>query len=157
MPLRADIQYCAEISKDEDYIITDHELFHIETPANWNIDQKLKKGMAISARSFPDSNQRNFMLSVMPYQDYYFKKNGRINYFKFETGIYKNYKAIYLVRNDLQKRATDNSAYWRAELKILNKKENMIYHIAIGKRNSLNTIPEWCEFQRIVESFKINE
>jgi len=111
----------------------------------------------ISSSDFPDSLQRGFMLSVVPFKEYYLKQNPNIDYHQFKTGIYNGHKAIHLVRNDLYPKEADKTVYWRSELKIVNEAENLIYIIVYGKRHELNEEPMWCEFQIIMDSLKIKE
>ena len=148
---------CSDDSTKSEYSTLEQDLFAIEYPINWNEDNKLKQGLDISSTDFPDSLQRGFMLSVIPYQSFYMKQNPQIDYFRFEKGSYNGFKAILLTRNDLQSREVDNTIYWRSELKIVNKQQDQIYILVFGKRHEKDAEPSWCEFEKIIKSLKIKE
>lgn len=134
-----------------------HDLFSIKYPVNWNHDLEMPVGLDISSADFPDTLSRGFMLSVVPYRDFYLKKNPEVNYHTFKVINYKGHNAVFLIRKDLDKRESDNTVYWRAELKIVNKAKTQVYFLVIGKRHSVDQEPEWCEFKGIVESLQIKE
>lgn len=148
---------CTEQPSDNGYSTLEHELFSIEYPISWDEDNKLKQGLDISSYEFADSLKRGFMLSVVPYQHYYLKKNSQIKYHRFEEGTYSGYDAIFLIRNDLRSVEGDDFAYWRCEFKIVNKKKDLVYYLIFGRAHNKEKEPTWCEFEQMITSFKIKE
>lgn len=146
---------CDEQATDAEYTTLVHELFEIEYPKDWKIENKLKQGLDISSVSFPDSLQRGFMLSVVPYKEMYLRKNPGVEYFRFESGAYQGFEAICFMRNDLWADKESNTVYWRGELKLVNKQRDQIFILVFGRRYDRTEEPDWCVFKRIIESLKI--
>ena len=143
---------CGVSEKNIETVTITNQLFDIQYPSDWNIDNELKQGVDISSRNFPDSIERGFMLSVVPFQDFYFKENKMIKYYRFEKGEYNGYEAIFLTRNDLGIKE-DSTVYWRNELKV--KKGDNLYQLVFGLRNKAKVEPEWCDFKGIINSLII--
>ena len=148
---------CSDKTVRDNYKEVNNALFKIKYPDNWTEDHKLPSGLDISSNNFQDTLQRGFMLSVVPYQEMYLKKNPKIKYFKYINTTYNNFEAVFLTRNDLFARESDSTVYWRSELKIVNKAKSQIYFLVMGRRHNKNKEPEWCDFKEIVESLKIIE
>ncbi|MBL0073436.1 MAG: hypothetical protein IPP34_17130 [Bacteroidetes bacterium] len=118
---------CSDKTVSDNYKEVNNPLFKIKYPDNWTEDHKLPSGLDISSNTFQDTLQRGFMLSVVPYQEMYLKKNPKINYFKYINTTYNNFEAVFLTRNDLFARESDSTVYWRSELKFVNKAKSQIY------------------------------
>ncbi|SFT39817.1 hypothetical protein SAMN05216474_0337 [Lishizhenia tianjinensis] len=133
--------------------LVNHELFEIGFTNEWIDDSKFKMVQGIDIAQFDkDSVKIDFMLSVLPYQDYYLKRNPGIEYFSFERIQYKGLQGIHLIRNDLF--PGDSTVYWRSEIKLYDTKKEYVYHMIFGKRNDQNIAPDWCVFAPIVTSFE---
>lgn len=124
-------------------------------PSSWKTDFEMDFGIDISSTNYPDSIYRGFNVSVLDYEDYYFKKNPLINYYSFTPFRYKGLRGLYYVRDDLGFRSADSSAYWRAEMKLYDKKANEIYYIILGKRHTISEEPNWCDFSPMLKSLVI--
>lgn len=148
---------CSRNIEDTSYKTVNHDLFSIEIPSDWQADQEPEQGINISSTAFPDAKKRGFVLSVVPHKDFCFKKNSLVDYYRFQKGTYNGYRAILLMRDDLMKLASKNTVYWRTELKILNKKEDWLYILVMGKRATATKEPNWCEFQKMIQSLEIKE
>jgi len=132
-----------------------NDYFNISYPTEWEIDNDLPLGLDISSRNFEDSLSRGFLLSVVPYKSYYMKKNSQIEYYNYQDAFYNGQKAILLTRNDLLPNDKNNTVYWRKEIRIHNSNNDYVYYIICSKRAQLNKEPDWCEFNKIIESFEL--
>lgn len=130
------------------------DLFKINYPIDWNEEKNWSNGLKINSYKFPDSLKRGFLLSVVPYDETYLKKNDMLNYVRFEEGKYKDYDAVFLSRNDMKTDKPD-MIYWRNELKIIDPNKKYIYILVFGKTALENSEPTWCEFNRIINSLEI--
>ena len=133
----------------------DNKTLRVQYPSLWETDFEVDFGIDISSTHYPDSCYRGFNVSVLDFEDYYFKKNPLINYYSFTKFRYKGMRGLYYVRDDLGLRSADSNAYWRAEMKLYDKKSDEIYYIILGKRHTLSGEPNWCDFSPMMKSLVI--
>lgn len=145
---------CQEFNQADSLTTKTHDLFEIKYPSGWE-HVNFTQALVLSSKNYPDSVNREFTLSVLPYQEFYLKKNHLIQYYKFQKGTFKDYDCVALIRNDLYPKG--DSVFWRSEIKIVNKKKDLVYLLFFGKRSDKSEEPRWCEFEPIVNSLIIKE
>ncbi len=134
-----------------------NEEFTISIPKEWNQKFMMATAFEINSQDFPDSMKRGFTLTILPYAEMYLKKNPYVNYHHFSRIQYRDWEAIFLIRNDLFPEKSDKTVYWRTELKLINQPKTRIFCMIFGRRHDRNSEPDWCDFKRIVESFSMME
>jgi hypothetical protein len=130
-----------------------NDTFKIKYPEFWKEDNQLKNGLDISSSDFPDSNLRTVLLTIVPYSQFkaFARKNPMVNYYLYSEGEFKGHDAVFMIRNDLKK-GNDDTVFWRAELKLIDEKNDLLYILVFGKPAHMNQEPNWCEFSSIVKS-----
>jgi hypothetical protein len=135
----------------------ENELFKISVPPHWKIHTKFQQPVSMSSTNINNSPENNFLLTVIRYDPFYLKKNHLVKYVRFQSGYYKDYEAVILVRNDLLPDKEQQTVEWRIELRVLNKMKGELYLLILSKRASHSQEPDWCQFKEIFDSFKIKE